>query len=409
MMACVDFVESVGVSEGFIDCPTYCTPASFGWLSPRISFSKDFVETDMDAKEITRQEEKSGMEDNDFEFCLSLSDDPLSMLPADELFYQGKLMPLQCPSKSQITDQSPNVSWDESITRASQMVSTNVDPSTVSPKAPKCSSRWKELLGLKKLHTPRQEILSLPSPQPHKTSLSSKNHLTPKSLKQLFRGSDSKSSSSDPSSQPLLVHQFPRDSDADSSSARVSVSSSSAPDLEDLPRYSLDSEKGNPIRAPLRVNVRKPRCPDANGRGRVGRSPYRNIDSKLPPRGSSVDSPRLNSSGKIVFHSLERSCSSPSSFNANMRNKDPHYRNSRQKENWRGMERSYSANVRVTPVLNVPVCSLRSSKGGAPSKGTMFGLTQLFSPQKKDNNKPARNPSQPSSASSSSNLQRREG
>lgn len=48
---------------------------------------------------------------------------------------------------------------------------------------------------------------------------------------------------------------------------------------------------------------------------------------------------------------------------------------------YRGMERSYSANVRVTPVLNVPVCSLRgSSKSG-------FGFGQLFSsPQKKDAN-----------------------
>ncbi|KAI3820419.1 hypothetical protein L1987_07966 [Smallanthus sonchifolius] len=45
--------------------------------------------------------------------------------------------------------------------------------------------------------------------------------------------------------------------------------------------------------------------------------------------------------------SLERSSSSPSSFNGGPRLKH------------RGMERSYSGNVRITPVLNVPVCSLR--------------------------------------------------
>lgn len=86
-------------------------------------------------------------------------------------------------------------------------------------------------------------------------------------------------------------------------------------------------------------------------------------------RGVSVDSPRLNSSGKIVFTSLERSSSSPGSFNGGPRFKH------------RGMERSYSANVRVTPVLNVPVCSLR---GGSKS-GSVFGFGQLFSsPQKKE-------------------------
>lgn len=82
-----------------------------------------------------------------------------------------------------------------------------------------------------------------------------------------------------------------------------------------------------------------------------------------------MDSPRLNSSGKIVFQSLERSSSSPGSFTGGPRFKH------------RGMERSYSANVRVTPVLNVPVCSLR---GGSKS-GSVFGFGQLFSsPQKRD-------------------------
>lgn len=82
-----------------------------------------------------------------------------------------------------------------------------------------------------------------------------------------------------------------------------------------------------------------------------------------------MDSPRLNSSGKIVFQSLERSSSSPGSFTGGPRFKH------------RGMERSYSANVRVTPVLNVPVCSLR----GSSKSGSVFGFGQLFSsPQKRD-------------------------
>lgn len=41
----------------------------------------------------------------------------------------------------------------------------------------------------------------------------------------------------------------------------------------------------------------------------------------MPPppwRGSSVDSPRLNAEGKVVFQSLERSLSSPSTFNGGL-------------------------------------------------------------------------------------------
>lgn len=79
-----------------------------------------------------------------------------------------------------------------------------------------------------------------------------------------------------------------------------------------------------------------------------------------------MDSPRMNSSGKIVFQGLERSSSSPSSLNGGPRFKH------------RGMERSYSANVRVTPVLNVPVCSLR----GSSKSSSVFGF-QLFSSQQK--------------------------
>ncbi|PWA37550.1 hypothetical protein CTI12_AA589460 [Artemisia annua] len=40
------------------------------------------------------------------------------------------------------------------------------------------------------------------------------------------------------------------------------------------------------------------------------------------------------------------------------------------------MERSYSANVRITPVLNVPICSLRGSS--SKSIGGVFGFS-IFS------------------------------
>lgn len=74
--------------------------------------------------------------------------------------------------------------------------------------------------------------------------------------------------------------------------------------------------------------------------------------------GVGVDSPRMNPSGKVVFQNLERSSSSPSSFNGGSKSKYKLQHRSGI------MERSYSANVhvRITPVLNVPVCSLRGSR-----------------------------------------------
>ncbi|KAE8706165.1 protein RRNAD1-like [Hibiscus syriacus] len=87
---------------------------------------------------------------------------------------------------------------------------------------------------------------------------------------------------------------------------------------------------------------------------------------------SSLSLPLLKSSDSksvaISASHLERSSSSPSSFNGG-----PSFKQ-------RGVERSYSANVRITPVLNVPVCSLR----GSSKSGSVFGFGQLFSssPQK---------------------------
>ncbi|XP_042491530.1 putative protein TPRXL [Macadamia integrifolia] len=393
-------VNNVGVSpETFLDCPP--TFPAYGWLSPRISFSRDFPEEDPNAKtSSTAEQQKStekqdpevyGKDFGDFEFRL---EDPVTMLPADELFSDGKLVPLQLTTVRPSVDSTAATSTSEEIRSPEEMKSrrraevSGTDPYLFSPKAPRCSSRWRELLGLKKLQSnhAKQDLKKSDS------SFSSKN-INPKTLKHfLHRSSKSSSAGADSTlSLPLL-----RDSDSESVSisSRLSLSSSSSsgPDHEDLPRLSLDSDKPNPSqtfslgRNPPRLKLRKPATartatatasenvrPFAAERPkvRVGRSPIRRApdSTTTPSRGASVDSPRMNSSGKIVFQSLERSSSSPSSFNGGPRIKH------------RGMERSYSANVRVTPVLNVPVCSLR----GSSKSGSVFGFGQLFSsPHKKD-------------------------
>lgn len=394
-------VNNIGMSpETFLDCPS-CP--SYGWLSPRISFSRDVSD---DGSKIAAAAGQTASPDNaaekldldssgkdliDFEFRL---EDPVTMLPADELFSDGKLVPLQLAAVRPSSHLSAAAQFGEIRSVRSEEASvaksrltaeiSAADQYLFSPKAPRCSSRWRELLGLKKIQSPKPELqksASVPTKNPN-----------PKSLKHFLHRS-TKSSADSSLSLPLL-----RDSDSESVSisSRLSLSSSSSsgPDHEDLPRLSLDSDKPNPsllstTKNPPRVRISKPRTLSDTtvriGRSpmrrsatpsdptvRIGRSPLRRApeSTSIPARGASVDSPRMNSSGKIVFQSLERSSSSPSSFNGGSRN-----------GKIRGMERSYSANVRITPVLNVvPVCSLRGSSKG----GSVFGFGQLFSPQKRD-------------------------
>ncbi|EYU27531.1 hypothetical protein ABFS82_13G149700 [Erythranthe guttata] len=399
-------VNNIGMSsEKFLDCPPAKFP-SYGWLSPRISFSREFPDDDVSkglaSKPPTKNQpppsnaaaekpdepdlESSGNDFVDFEFRLV---DPVMMLPADELFANGKLVPLHLSNIRHSMSSAPALSDvrfpDTPKFRRRNEVSP-MDPYLFSPKAPRCSSRWKELLGLKKLYQS-----SNAKQEDHKTASSLPTHSEAnkkavRSLKHLIQRS-SKSSLNTSSIDSSLNLPLLKDSDSESVSisSRLSLSSSSSGhEHDDIPRLSLDSDKPSSItttrnthhhtarnisRARVLVKHRtalsseNPTVPT-----RVGRSPLKRApESSAPVRGVSVDSPRMNSYGQIVFHSLERSSSSPSTFNGGPRHKQ------------RGMERSYSANVRITPVLNVPVCSLRGS-----SKSGVFGFPLFYSQQKKE-------------------------
>ncbi|GMJ05406.1 hypothetical protein like AT1G56020 [Hibiscus trionum] len=357
----------------------------FAWLSPRISFSREEESSKSDPESTEIQDVPAG----EFEFRL---EDPVAMLPADELFSDGKLMPLHLSAVKQQEQERrqphPHPPLNAIRSRGMEMEVSGSDHYLFSPKAPRCSSRWRELLGLKKCSTNTNNNQQQPQPSSKSDSRSSKisilSNNNPKSLKHfLHRSSKSSSSLDSLLSLPLLKSS---DYESVSISSRLSLSSSSSSGHEhdDLPRLSLDSDKPSPNPFapsrtlnpnPPRMKMVKPRPGSGSGSdgnqtvltgARMGRSPIR----REPPasRGVSVDSPRMNSSGKIVFQSLERSSSSPSSFNGGPRSKQ------------RGVERSYSANVRITPVLNVPVCSLR----GSSKSGSVFGFGQLFSssPQK---------------------------
>ncbi|XP_031268232.1 putative protein TPRXL [Pistacia vera] len=350
---------------------------SYGWLSPgrssRMSFSRDEEQPSSSSKKpsLMAEDEEDIQDPVDFEFRL---EDPVTMLPADELFSDGKLVPLH------LSALKPSLATTRSTDESTKPC---MDPYLFSPKAPRCSSRWKELLGLKKLYQnskSENHSKTTPSNPPPKSSIKHFLHRNSKSSSSSSSGSSSLESSL---SLPLLKDLS--DSETVSlSSSRLSLSSSSSGhEHEDLPRLSLDSDKPglspspNPFANPPRMRIVKhrdnhnqPHNTNTTHVSRAGRSPMRRETAAATSRGVSVDSPRLNSSGKIVFQSLERSSSSPSSFNGGPRFKH------------RGMERSYSANVRITPVLNVPVCSLR----GSSKSGSVFGFGQLFSSQQKSGN-----------------------
>ncbi|CAL0328835.1 unnamed protein product [Lupinus luteus] len=348
--------------------------SSFTWLTPQHSLSPDNL-PDLDSSA------------GDFEFHL---EDPVTMLPADQLFSDGKLVPLHLhlSSLSPFTPSSSTTAATQAHSPETSSPPANVtekppvEAFLFSPKAPRCSSRWRELLGLKKKHLSQNA-----NSDTHKTTSSSSS--STKSIKQFLHNRSSKTTSSSETTSITLPLLKDSDSESVSISSRLSLSSSSSSghDHEDLPRLSLDSDKTttNPNPTPIQISLHRnpnahPRMsfvknrsssfdktnnPNPNNANRVARNPIRKVES------NEVDSPRMNSSGKIVFQNLERSSSSPSTFNGGPRFKH------------RGMERSYSANVRITPVLNVPVCSLI----GSSKSGSVFGLGPFFSSsstQKKD-------------------------
>ncbi|XP_072989226.1 uncharacterized protein [Typha latifolia] len=342
------------------------------WPSPRISFSCDLAGDAASMISLEKPDPDRLSKDlSDFEFRL---DDPVAMLPADELFSGGKLVPLQQTVAPAPPLPEADVSPLEPPRIAEVIGSEGLAPS---PKAPRCSSRWRELLGLRRQQGSKAEVQTQ-----KQNAIPSKNarntNSNPRSIRHLLHRNP-RSAGLDPSlSLPLL-----RDSESDSISvaisSRLSLSSSSSSGSEhgDRPRLSLDSDKPNPSQVQIRPRVRLPRprptAPSAAGSSRMGRAPVRRPSdgeaaAPVPPRGSSVDSPRMTAAGKVVFQSLERSSSSPGSFNGGPRPK------------YRGIERSYSANVRIAPVLNVPVCSLR----GSGKSVSVFGFGQLFGPQRKE-------------------------
>ncbi|RLN08726.1 zinc finger CCCH domain-containing protein 18-like [Panicum miliaceum] len=362
--------------------PAAAGALSFGWLGPRLSFGgggggggRDALAAAVVEVEVEepRAEPAISKDFIDFEFSLGGS---ATMLPADELFADGKLLPLRPQAAAGKAEAEPERERRDTALVAEIPPSTPervkalhpaaaeaaLDPYVFSPKAPTCSSRWRELLRLRKVQTPQKPSPSAsPSASPAPTAATPSRASTSsaaRSLKLLLQrnGRASGAAASDLSAAPLLRDSSDSEASLSLASSRFSLSSSSsssAHDHEDFPRHSVDSVDPTP-RPRIRLVRSHPHQPAAvaaaSAPARGGPSPVRRRPSTPqpppPPSVVSVDSPRMNASGKIVFQGLERSSSSPAGSVHSMRSRS------------RVMDRSYSAGVLATPVvLNVPVCS----------------------------------------------------
>ncbi|XP_047313462.1 uncharacterized protein LOC124916748 [Impatiens glandulifera] len=114
-------------------------------MSPRISFSNDFVESHHHHHHLKPRSALPPPPSSDFEFSVT----GYSMITADELFFQGKLLPFKDCSTRPTTTTTTTLreellagDGDDLV----EVVSNNKESSTNS------SGRWRDLLGLRKTH-----------------------------------------------------------------------------------------------------------------------------------------------------------------------------------------------------------------------------------------------------------------
>lgn len=116
-------------------------------MSPRISFSNDFVEAHSQGN-IIRQERcnRDTPISTDFEFSVS----GYSMMTADELFSKGRLLPL----KQRAGSSNATANGSTTTLRDELLVEDDGNDSGrgFALKPPKGANRWKSFLGLRKSH-----------------------------------------------------------------------------------------------------------------------------------------------------------------------------------------------------------------------------------------------------------------
>ncbi|CAK8562399.1 unnamed protein product [Lathyrus sativus] len=117
-------------------------------VSPRISFSNDFVDTQQVSNQEKTTTKSDGPVSTDFEFSVS----NYSMMSADELFFKGRLLPFKDSSKKITTLREELLVDDDEV----------CERQGFSLRPPKGSSssttRWKGFLGLRKSHIGSKKV-----------------------------------------------------------------------------------------------------------------------------------------------------------------------------------------------------------------------------------------------------------
>ncbi|GKC68217.1 hypothetical protein Tco_1100815 [Tanacetum coccineum] len=136
--------------------------------SPRISFSAEFLDDENficinphdRVKDKDTDKDKEKQKNGEFEFLSNNLTSPATMLTADQLFFEGKLLPFwqkQCSDKLAKISLKPEKVNESVIPKGvpemkiedSNRMSWFIDEDP-SPRPPKCTVLWKELLRLKK-------------------------------------------------------------------------------------------------------------------------------------------------------------------------------------------------------------------------------------------------------------------
>ncbi|KAF5207838.1 membrane-associated kinase regulator-like protein [Thalictrum thalictroides] len=113
-------------------------------MSPRISFSNDFVESHHHENRTNTSSSRSEFSSSSSDFEFSVSN--YNMMAADELFSKGRLLPY----KANCGNSNNNQFQPKMTLREELLHDEEEDRIVVSSRPPKGPSRWKELLGLKR-------------------------------------------------------------------------------------------------------------------------------------------------------------------------------------------------------------------------------------------------------------------
>ncbi|KAK1387778.1 Chromatin remodeling 8 [Heracleum sosnowskyi] len=121
--------------------------------SPRISFSSDFLDETNFIPSIKTSQEQEKPREKTFEF---LSSNNHAMLPADELFFEGKLLPYwqmhhEIKKITLRSEEGPKAkSKVEDLNLSKESRGSWFIDDDPSPRPPSCTVLWKELLRLRK-------------------------------------------------------------------------------------------------------------------------------------------------------------------------------------------------------------------------------------------------------------------